>query len=113
MITTTTAAGGATQFAFVSEFRDLRNNRSKHRANTIAFITSGAITSWALSLLNEDGVAVATIASGTTATYYLDTLAPLPVTDDGQSYQLGFVTVGMISAGTLTIDSQTVLTGST
>ena len=112
-IITETAAGGATQFAYASEFADTGGPRMKVRANTIAFITSGAITSWALSLLDTAGAAVCTIAAGTTATFYIDSLGPLPITDAAESYQLGFVTVGMISAGTLTIDHQVVLTGAT
>lgn len=112
-IITETAAGGGTQFAYETEFPNTRSQFLKVRPNTVCFTTSGMITSWALTLLDEDGTTVATMLSGTTATFYADDIGPLPVTDAGESYQLGFTTVGMAAAGTLTIDYQVVLTGAT
>lgn len=108
-----TATGGVTQFAYTSAFPNTRSQFMKVRPNTVCFTTGGMITSWALTLLNENGTTVATILSGTTTTFYADDIGPLPVTDDGESYQIGFVTVGMAAAGTLTIDHQVVLTGAT
>ena len=108
-----TAAGGGTQFAYTSAFANTGRSTMKVRLNTVAFTTSGAITSWTLTLKNEDGTTVATILTGTSATFYTNEIGDLPVTSDGSSYQVGFVTVGMAAAGTLTIDHQVVLTGAT
>lgn len=108
-----TAAGGGTQFAYTSEFGNTGGKDMKVRPNTVCFYTAGVITSWALTLKDEAGTTVATMLSGTTTTFYTDSIGPLPVTDDGEPYQLGFTTVGMAGAGTLTIDHQVVLTGAT
>ena len=112
MITTSTATAG-NQINFTTSFGNARDWRTKHRCNTIAFYTSGAITSWTLSLVNEAGAVSTVIYSGTSASFYTDELGPLPITLDGETYQLSFVTVGMLAGGTFTIDHQTVLTGAT
>jgi hypothetical protein len=113
-IITETAAGGGTQFAYDSEFRNTGSRWSKVQINTVAFYTSGAITSWTLQLKDTAGAVMATILSSTTtATFYTTEVGHLPVTDDGESYQLAFTTVGMAAAGTLTIDWQIAKTGAT
>lgn len=112
-IITETAAGGGTQFAYTTEFDDTGSDRVKVIANTVCFTTGGSITSWSLTLIDDAGTEVATVLSGATTTFYVDELGPLPVTESGVSYQLGFTTIGMAAAGTLTIDYQAALTGAT
>lgn len=113
-IITETAAGGGTQFAYTTAFGDTGSRWSKTQINTVAFSTGGAITSWTLSLCDEDGVVLTTIATSTTTSlYYSIAIGPLPVTDDGASYNLKFATVGMADPGTLIIDWQVARTGAT
>jgi len=112
-IITSTVVGGA-EFAYTSAFADTGSRWSKVQINTVAFYTSGAITSWTLSLKDEAGNTVATILnSTTTATFYTTEVGQLPVTDDGQSYQLAFVTTGLATDARLTIDWQIAKTGAT
>lgn len=112
-IITQTAAGGGTQFAYTTTFANTGSDRVKVLIGTVCFTTAGAITSWALTLEDEGGATRATVLSGTTTTFYSDNIGPLPVTAAGESYQLTFTTVGMVGAGTLTIDHQAILTGAT
>lgn len=111
VITEIVTAGS--QFAYTTAFADMRTAQTKVRASTVGFYTSGTITSWSLDLVDPDGNTCAVILAGTSASFYADSIEPLPVTDAGVSYQIKFTTVGMVAEGRLTISHQVVLTGAT
>ena len=77
------------------------------RVNSIAFSTGGTITDWTLNLIDPGDSHTTLLLTDTTAD--LATGGPsgfmlLPTNDDGNAWQLQFITTGMDSAATLKID---------
>lgn len=114
-----TVAGGGAQFDGAAEATGLLDPgnvggaRFKVRINSVMFYTSGAITSWTMTIKDGSGTTVGTWLTDTTATFVAGGpfgLLELPAAV-GDSYQLAFVTVGMAAAGTLTIDYDIVPAG--
>jgi hypothetical protein len=85
----------------------LGNERNRVVVRSVMFKTSSTIGTWTLEVQNTSGVAVATLQTGSTATFVLfggtGGYYVLPAVD-GQSYRLAFSTATTAGDSTLTID---------
>lgn len=108
-----TAPGGGEQFAFTTTFANTGSRWSKVQINTFTFYTEGDVSSWVIALVDDAGDVVTNIFASSTATFYTTGIGPIPVADDGTSYQLRFTTDTMTQPGKITIDWQVAKTGAT